>query len=136
MRPRQLLLLVVLAVAAAGCANSDLGRSTPVCPPDEDVISAVGASMVLQLQAVDTAEYVPCLNDLNAGWQYEDLVSERGMSRFWLDSDRLGSRFLEVTLTASCEVEDLTEVNSSMTTSANTGTSSWSVRRSPWSSCR
>ena len=65
--------------------------------------------MVLQMQAVDTAEYVPCLNDLSAGWDYEDVRSERGKSRFWLDSDRLGPRFLEVTLTPSCTVGDATE---------------------------
>jgi hypothetical protein len=101
---------IAVALVAASCANSNLGRSVPACPPDREAINQITATMVLQMQAVDTAEYVPCLNDLNAGWTYEDLVPERGESRFWLDSDRLGSHFLEVSLTPACDVGGLSEV--------------------------
>ena len=101
---RRSVALIVLAVVASGCANSELGRSVPACPLDPDVITSVTATMILQMQAVDTAEYVPCLNDLKAGWSYEDLVPERGKSRFTLDSDRLGSGFVEVTLAPACDV--------------------------------
>jgi hypothetical protein len=107
---RRIVALVALALVASACGNSQLGRGVPACPADPDVITSVNGSMVLQMQAVDTAEYVPCLNDLKAGWSYEDLVPERGKSRFSLDSDRIGSHFLEVTLTASCDVGAATPV--------------------------
>ncbi len=101
---RRALVVLALALAASACGNSQLGLSVPVCPADPQVISAFSGAIMLEMQAVETAEFVPCLNDLNAGWSYEDLVPERGLSRFWLDSDRLGSHFLEVTLTPACDV--------------------------------
>lgn len=101
---RRAVVVLVLAVVAAGCGNNQLGRSVPGCPVDPEVITSFTGAIILQMQAVDTAEYVPCLNDLNAGWSYENLVPEHGLSRFWLDSDRLGSRFLEVSLTPTCDV--------------------------------
>lgn len=102
-----------VALIASACANSQLGRSIPACPADDEAISQISASMILQMQAVDTAKYVPCLNDLNAGWTYQHLVPERGKSRFQIDSDRLGSGFLEVSLLAACDTAGLAEINSS-----------------------
>lgn len=110
---KRLAIVVALALAASACANSNLGREIPACPTDTGAINSMGSSMILQMQAVDTAEYVPCLNDLKVGWSYEHLVAERFQSRFWLDSDRLGSRFLEVTLTPECEWGAATEVSAS-----------------------
>jgi hypothetical protein len=107
---RRLLALVALTLIAPACGNSQLGRSVPACPADPEVIASFTGAIILQMQAVDTAQYVPCLNDLKAGWSYEDLVPDRGKSRFWLDSDRLGSRFLEVTLTDRCDVGAATPV--------------------------
>jgi len=112
MRKRTLLVLVV-ALAATACANNSLGRGIPACPTESGAINSVGSSMILQMQAVDTAEYVPCVNDLKVGWSYEHLEAERFQSRFWLDSDRLGSRFLEVTLTPECDLGAATAVNPS-----------------------
>jgi hypothetical protein len=107
---RRVLIAVVVALVAAGCANNQLGRAVPACPATPDATNSLTGTMVLQLQAVDTAEFVPCLNDLRVGWSYEDLVASHGRSRFWLDSDRLGSHFLEVTLTPACDVGDAPEV--------------------------
>ncbi|MDH3605803.1 MAG: hypothetical protein OER12_02265 [Acidimicrobiia bacterium] len=101
---RRLAILLAVVVVAAGCGNSELGRRVPGCPADPDSFSSITSGIIMQMQAVETAEYVPCLNELNAGWSYEDLVAESGKSRFWLDSDRSGSRFLEVTLRPQCEV--------------------------------
>jgi hypothetical protein len=108
--------LVALAIGllAAGCGNSQLGRAIPACPADPGAITANSGAIILQMQAVDTAEYVSCLNDLKAGWSYEDLIPEHGKVRFWLDSDRLGSRFLEVTLTPSCELGSATPVGGNL----------------------
>lgn len=108
---RRVAFLITTAVALTACANTELGRSVPACPPDPESVNQVSATMILQLQAVDTARYAPCLNDLNAGWTYEDLVAARGMSRFWLSSDRFGSRFLTVTLADACDVSGLPEVD-------------------------
>lgn len=104
--------LLAIAVVAGACGNSALGRSIPACPADDDFISEVSASMILQMQAVDSAKYVPCVTDLKAGWSYEDLVADRGKSRFSLHSDRLGSGFLEVTLLEACETDGLAAVSS------------------------
>lgn len=107
---RRAILLVALALVATACNNSQLGRGVPACPVDPEVITSFTGTMLLQMQAVDTAEYVPCLNDLKAGWSYEDLIPARGKSRFWLNSDRIGGHFLEVTLTPSCDVGSATRV--------------------------
>jgi hypothetical protein len=107
---RRLIVLVLVGFVASACGNSQLGREVPACSADSDVITSFSGAIVLQMQAVDTAEYVPCLNDLKAGWSYEHLVPERGRSRFWLNSDRIGSHFLEVTLTPSCGVDAATPV--------------------------
>ncbi|MGI9649231.1 MAG: His/Gly/Thr/Pro-type tRNA ligase C-terminal domain-containing protein [Acidimicrobiia bacterium] len=110
---KRMALILALAVVASACANSDLGRSIPACPTDTGAINSVGGSMILQMQAVETAEYVPCLNDLKVGWSYEHLIAKRSNSRFWLDSDRLGSHFLEVVLTPECDLGAATQVSAS-----------------------
>jgi hypothetical protein len=107
---RRVLVALTIALVATACGNNQLGRSVPACPVDPEVITSFSGAIVMQMQAVDTADYVPCLNDLKAGWSYQDLVPERGQSRFWLDSDRLGSRFIEVSLTPSCEVGSASEL--------------------------
>ncbi len=107
---RRMILLVAVVLVASACSNNQLGRSVPACPVDPQIVTTFSGAIILQMQAVDTAEYVPCLNDLKAGWSYEDLIPEHGLSRFWLDSDRLGSRFLEVSLTASCDIGSATPV--------------------------
>jgi hypothetical protein len=110
---RRLILVIALALAATACANNQLGREIPACPADTGVINSVGSSMILQMQAVDTAQYVPCINDLKVGWSYDHLVAKRFHSRFALDSDRLGSGFMEVTLTPECDLGEATEVSAS-----------------------
>ncbi len=88
-----------LLLVASACANNELGRAVPECEGD------LTGSMVIQIQAVPTAEFVPCINDLKLGWDYVDLVPKLGESRFWLSSDRSGDRFLEVALTDSCRAD-------------------------------
>lgn len=92
---RRPLLLLALALTVAGCNNELLGPGTPRCDTGSN-------SMVLSVQALPETEYVPCINGLFTGWDYEDLVAETGRSVFWLDSDRMGLRFLEVALEAEC----------------------------------
>jgi len=94
--------LVALAVLASGC-NSQLGRAEPAC--GEDVITS---AITLSAQSVRGAEYVPCIRDLKPGWKYEHLVARSGQTQFWLSSDRVGDRFLEVTLEGSCDLAGTT----------------------------
>lgn len=87
---------MTLALLLAGC-NSGLGRQTPRC--DE-----TSGTLLLSWQAVQVSEYVPCVLGLPAGWSYVDLQAKSGQSIFWLDSDRMGDRFLEVRLEPSCSM--------------------------------
>jgi hypothetical protein len=100
-----------LAVAAllvvSGCAREDIGRSVPSCDPN-----LAGSTLLLSAQSVRDVEYVPCINDLKAGWSYEHLQARSGWARFWLSSDRVGDRFLEVTLQPACELGAAVQVPS------------------------
>ena len=99
MTGRRWLALAALAVGLSSCAN--LGAELPHCL--ESGVSLPG-SIVLQAQAVPTARYGPCVSQLEPGWEANDLRAESGRAWMWLDSDRMGDRFLTVTLQRSCEV--------------------------------
>jgi hypothetical protein len=92
----------VLLVLLAGC-SSELGRGVPACDSGSN-------SLVLSVQALPDTEYVPCVNGLFTGWDYVDLEAETGRSVFWLDSDRMGMRFLQVDLAASCDARSAEQV--------------------------
>ena len=102
-KSRQLGLAFALLLVASACSNSQLGRAIPDCDGDPN------ASMIIQIQSVPSDEYVPCINELKPGWEYVDLVPKFGDSRFWISSDRLGDRFLEVILTDGCDVDSSLE---------------------------
>lgn len=91
--------MIALALALSGCAN--LGAELPRCL--ESGVSLPG-SLVLEAQAVPTARYGPCISQLEPGWEANDLRAESGQAWIWLDSDRMGDRFLTVTLQRSCDV--------------------------------
>jgi hypothetical protein len=59
--------------------------------------------ILMQLQAIPDARWGACINGLKVGWDYEAQQTERGRATFWLDSDRMGDRFAEVTLQTTCE---------------------------------
>lgn len=103
-------LVVVIALVASSCSNENLGRKVPGCVDDTSFSAGVTGAIILQMQAVETAEYVPCINLLPQGWEYRDLVPERGKSRFWMNSDRVGTHFLEITLRDSCDVGSAPEL--------------------------
>lgn len=96
----RLAMLLAVTMVTASCA-ADVGPGTPVCPDDRrDQVSAV---TILQLQAVPGAIVAPCIAELKVGWEYDGQLSESGRATFWLDSDRMGDRFLEAILTPSCD---------------------------------
>lgn len=90
--------LAAVLLVLAGCANENIGREFPRCDFDDGITS----EMILQAQAVPTARYGACLDDLPAGWSYVHQEAESGRARFWLDSDRLGDEFAAIILTDGC----------------------------------
>lgn len=91
-------LLLILAFVLSACGRLGVGR--PDCGADETNISV---ATVMQAQAVPTADWGPCIADLAPGWSLHLAEPERGRAGFWIDSDRMGIRFLDVRLEDSCE---------------------------------
>lgn len=94
--------LAVLGLLVTACAAEGIGREPLMCRIDLD---AVPSSVVLTLQAVPEAQYIPCIEELRPGWDFQHVTAAMGRAHFSVDSDRLGDRFLDVTLTGSCDVE-------------------------------
>ncbi len=89
------------------CAGN-IGPGTPVCLDDQplstdDPDQTISSVTILQLQAVPDATWGPCISELKVGWEYGQNLSESGQSSFWLDSDRMGDRFVEARLTPQCD---------------------------------
>jgi hypothetical protein len=95
---RRVAIVAAVALLAGGCAT--LGREYPRC---EFPFVDVPIPIVMEIQALPGASFGPCLNDLAPGWSYHHMQHESGRVHFWLDSDRLGDRFVEVTMTESCD---------------------------------
>ncbi len=91
----------VLAVLSAGCGEQQLGRRIVEC---EGSSQGLSTSIVLTAQAVPGTEYLPCVDALRPGWQFEHVQARSGQAYFTLDSDRMGMEFLRVTLLPSCDV--------------------------------
>lgn len=91
---------MVLALALAVTACTNLGRDIPVC--DYEFTDTPGA-IILEAQAVPEARLGPCVNELEPGWEIHHLEPESGLAVFTIDSDRLGERFLVVTLQETCD---------------------------------
>lgn len=90
----------LVALSLSGCSNDLIGRHFPDC----DIDQLVSGEIVLQAQAVPTATVGPCIRDLPPGWNYEHQQARSGLARFWLSSDLMGHRFVEVSLRPSCEL--------------------------------
>ncbi len=76
----------------------------PTCVLPNDAVA-------LMAQAVPTARLLPCISEFPAGWSFDFSDVRSGNATFWMDSDRAGSRALEVTLTETCRARG-TEVPS------------------------
>ena len=92
----------VISMFVLSSCGGALGPSAPEC--DE-----LNGAITIEAQSVPGTEYVPCLNDLQPGWEYENLEAENGRSKFYLDSDRMGDNFIEVILEATCDPADAEE---------------------------
>ena len=96
MTPRRSLRLVVLVVVGLvpGCGAVQ-ENTRPVC--------SYGSPTVLMAQSVPDATLIPCVRALPVGWHFRGFEAMNGESRFWLDSEVVGARALEVALTPSCD---------------------------------
>lgn len=106
--------LALAAVALASSCANPLGAGVPECDP-----SQLSSSMIVQIQAVPDATYVPCIYGLLTGWDYYPVEARSGRAVYYLNSDRMGLFFLTVEVLPSCqptgiptafEDEDITEV--------------------------
>jgi hypothetical protein len=103
-----LLAAVILNIAGSvlisdgGVQTAPIRAQTLRCAPHEPLL--------LMAQSVPTAELVPCVELLPAGWTLGDVVVGHGRSRFTLTSDRGGVLVAE--LTASCDLAGSAELTS------------------------
>ena len=103
-RIRLALALVPLVAALSGCGLR--GSSIPLCPREDRNL----AVLILEAQAVPSAAYVPCIEDVPAGWRFAGEHIHNGRAEFWMDSDRAGFRALTVLLTSRCDTSKAVEV--------------------------
>lgn len=102
---RGVLALVALALAVGGCSSLGLGEAS--CLPPERGVSAAN---ILTIQAVPTAKYTPCLDELRLGWDSVEWYAEDGRAGFKIT--RSISPFLTVEVTESCDVSEAIRVDS------------------------
>ena len=111
-------LLVGLIALSTAISNF---RGAGLSPPQDATTSAYSAvgqepqcrvsnSLILEAQSVPSATLVPCIEALPAGWAFSGLDIVDGRSRIFLDSDRAGFRAVNITLSASCNVQGASEV--------------------------
>ena len=105
------LIAVVCAVAlfSVGCGEQQLGRRVPECASPAQ---SIGTTTILTAQAVPSADFIPCVDALRAGWKFKHVQARNGQAFFTIDSDRMGSDFLRVTLLRSCDVGAARQVDS------------------------
>ena len=102
---RRLLALMLAIAMLSGCTNR-LGRRMPECDSD------LSTSSVLQVQALPDAAFVPCIDSLPLGWEYNHLRAQSGLSEFTLDSDRMGDDFAVIRATSTCDLGNAREIAS------------------------
>jgi hypothetical protein len=105
------LIAVICAVAllSVACGGQQLGRRIVEC---EGPSHTLETSFILTAQAVPGADFIPCVEALRPGWEFEHIQARSGQAFFTLDSDRMSDDFLRVTLLPSCDVGAAHEVES------------------------
>jgi hypothetical protein len=110
---RRLLALAVACLALAGCARPVATELAATNQPGCRWQGRDGTPLVLLMaQAVPTASQLPCVELLPTGWWVSDVFVRKGRVRFTLDSDRVGTRAVEVVLARTCAIGRVTRVPS------------------------
>jgi hypothetical protein len=97
--------LVGALVTGCGDAGQTSGAGVPECEASGELVTIA--------QAVPTATFVPCIEALPVGWSFGDMEVRDGRASFTLSNDRAGVRSVEVTLEATCDTSDATELSGS-----------------------
>jgi tRNA A-37 threonylcarbamoyl transferase component Bud32 len=112
---RRVVYAVALVVAVVLGAQATFQLFSPAeLKVDDSPDCGTGNLMVLMAQSVPSATAVPCIASLPAGWELHSVHVRENRSRFSLDSDKAGSRAVEVTLLprGRCDATGATEVPS------------------------
>lgn len=104
---------LLLAVLAGGCVNSgelaeDVGR-LPSCTSQP---GTVRRGVLIMAQAVPSAQWLPCIRTVPAGWSFDEVRPRDGEVTMLFNSDRDGMHALTVLLRPSCDLTGATEVPS------------------------
>ena len=113
--PRRVFMALGVAGLAALALIGVYGMFTPAeLPIGDEPTCGTGDTMILMAQAVPSANAVPCVAALPAGWSVAGLTVRRGDARFWLDSDQAGDHAVEVRMRPAerCNVVGVPEVAS------------------------
>lgn len=113
MRRPALMSWLLLAVLAGGCVNSgelaeDVGR-LPSCTSQP---GTVRRGVLIMAQAVPSAQWLPCIRTVPAGWSFDEVRPRDGEVTMLFNSDRDGMHALTVLLRPSCDLTGATEVPS------------------------
>ncbi|MGH2755808.1 MAG: phosphatase PAP2 family protein [Actinomycetota bacterium] len=114
------ILLFTLITALVALSNF---QGAGLLPPPQATLAAYSAvlkspecsvsdQLGLESQSVPSAELVPCLRAMPAGWSFQAMDVKDGSATMFLDSDRAGFRAVEVELTPTCNLSGTTEVTS------------------------
>ena len=104
MKKHLLLLVLVLGIAASGCATI-VPPKAPSCVEEQ-----TAAMLIIEAQSVPTAALIPCVGALPIGWSFETFHVDDEGTTFYLDSDRAGAQAVRVDLRRSCDVGNATAV--------------------------
>lgn len=95
--------LVAATLILGGCA-AGTGGAAPRCEP--------GMRLATLAQSVPEAAYVPCVEELPAGWTFEGLHVDDDGATMTLESDR-ADREVRVELAESCDTAEATPITPS-----------------------
>jgi len=114
--PLRIGLAVLVVVVVVFGVQATAGLLTPVhdLGVDGNPTCGTGSLMILSAQSVPSAEFVPCIASVPAGWKLGGIQIDDERARFWLDSDVGGDRAVQATLLPPdrCTVRGATEVPS------------------------
>jgi hypothetical protein len=104
---RRLVILFTLALVASGCATH-LGLGEAACA--DSIGGVVAPATIVNVQAVPSAKYTPCLDELRLGWDSVEGFAENGQAGIRIMKSF--ETFLTVTVTESCDVPNAVAVES------------------------
>jgi hypothetical protein len=100
--------ITAAAVLLAGCSITPQDFSvTAEC---RNTVRVDNPVLVVMAQAVPTAQLIPCIQSIPAGWTQSDLDAQNGRAFFVLASSIDGPRAVTVTLTRDCDTRGASPV--------------------------